>query len=204
MIFAIREDHAVDKLDEKRLNEALQALGETLAFRGHRATVAVIGGSGLLLLGAVRRATHDVDVVALVEGERLDCAEPLPTALREAALDVADALGLNANWFNPGPTTLLDFGLPVGFVARSLVRHFDALVVHVASRLDQIHFKLYAAADQGPRSKHVADLRALSPSRDELLAAARWSRTHDPSPGFRMSLRGALALFEMEVGDEEL
>lgn len=76
--------------------------------------------------------------------------------------------------------------------------------MHVASRLDQIHFKLYAATDQGPRSKHIGDLRALSPSRDELLAAARWCRNHDPSPGFLMSLHGALRLFEVEVNDEQL
>jgi len=204
MIFSIREDHTVNQLDQERLSEALQALGETLAFRGQTARVAVIGGSGLLLLGAVSRATHDVDVVALVEGERLARAQPLPVALRDAARDVASTLGLDPNWFNPGPTSLLDFGLPVGFVGRSSIRSYAALVVHVASRLDQIHFKLYAASDQGPRSKHVSDLRALSPGRDELLAAARWCRTHDPSPGFLMSLRGALALFEVEVSDEEL
>ncbi len=204
MIFPIREDHTVPDLDHERLNEALLALGETLAFRGQSAAFAVIGGSGLLLLGAVERATHDVDIVALVDGERLDRAQPLPAALHEAARDVADALGLDPNWINPGPTALLDFGLPHGFVERSSIRRFGALVVHVASRFDQIHFKLYAATDQGPRSKHTGDLRALSPSSDELLAAARWCRTHDPSPGFLTSLRGALALFEAEVGDEEL
>ena len=204
MIFSIREDHAMDELDQERLSEALQALGETLAFRGQSATVAVIGGSGLLLLGAVSRATHDVDVVALVEGEQLARAQPLPVALRDAARDVADALGLNPNWFNPGPTSLLDFGLPAGFIERSSIRRYSALVVHVASRLDQIHFKLYAATDQGPRSKHIGDLRALSPARDELLAAARWCRTHDPSPGFLMSLHGALRLFEVEVSNEQL
>lgn len=204
MIFLIREYRAVHRLDQDRLNSALLALGDTLAFRGQSATIAVLGGSGLLLLGAVQRTTHDVDVVALVEGERLSRAEPLPVALREAARDVADALGLDPNWINPGPTSLLDFGLPVGFVERSSIRTFSALVVHVASRLDQIHFKLYAATDQGPRSKHFGDLRALSPTRDELLAAARWCRTHDSSPAFLMSLRAALALFGVETSDEQL
>ena len=112
MIFSNREYRTVHHLDQDRLNSALLALGDTLAFRGQSATIAVLGGSGLLLLGAVQRTTHDVDVVALVEGERLSRAEPLPVALREAARDVADALGLDPNWINPGPTSLLDFGLP--------------------------------------------------------------------------------------------
>jgi len=42
-----------------------------------------------------------------------------------------------------GPSSLLDFGLPEGFVARLKTRAYgDALTVHFASRLDQIHFKL--------------------------------------------------------------
>jgi hypothetical protein len=57
--------------------------------------------------------------------------------------------------------------------------------------LDQVHLKLYAAVDQGP-GKHEADLRALEPTRDELLAAARWTLTHDPSSGYRHVLEQAL------------
>jgi hypothetical protein len=66
-----------------------------------------------------------------------------------------------------------------------------ALTVHFASRLDQIHLKLYALVDQGP-GKHELDLRALEPARDELVAAARWTRTHDASPAFRDQLEQAL------------
>ena len=51
------------------------------------------------------------------------------------------------------------------------------------SRYDQIHFKLYAAADQGGR--HFTDLKKLSPTADELLAAMRWTFTQDVSEGFR-------------------
>jgi hypothetical protein len=46
--------------------------------------------------------------------------------------------------------------------------------------------------DQGA-GRHEADLRALDPTADELLAAARWTRTHDPSDGFRQELIAALA-----------
>jgi hypothetical protein len=43
----------------------------------------------------------------------------------------------------------------------------------------------------GP-GKHESDLRALAPTASELVAAARWSRSHDPSPAFAQELRGAL------------
>jgi len=190
-------------LDSARLEAALTLLGETLAHRRQGVELVVLGGSGLRLLGVVQRATHDVDVVALLEDGGLATAEPLPSNLREAARDVARVLDLAPDWLNAGPTSLLDLGLPEGFLERCEVRRFSTLVVHAASRLDQIHFKLYAAADHGPRSKHVSDLRALAPSRAELLAAARWCRAHDPSEGFRDSLRNALALFgvEVELGD---
>jgi hypothetical protein len=78
--------------------------------------------------------------------------------------------------------------LPEGFLHRCLVLDFGGLVARIASRVDQVHFKLYAATDQGERSKHFHDLRDLEPNSAELLAAARWCRTHDPSPGFRGAL----------------
>jgi hypothetical protein len=63
-----------------------------------------------------------------------------------------------------------------------------------------IHFKLYAAVDQGP-GKHSEDLEALAPTHEELLRAARWARTHDPSPEFEQELRRALAHFGVDDGD---
>lgn len=66
------------------LEEAPATLGEVLARRRAPQEIAVIGGSGLLLLGAVRRATRDVDVVALVTGKALITAKPLPESLRDA------------------------------------------------------------------------------------------------------------------------
>jgi hypothetical protein len=74
----------------------------------------------------------------------------------------------------------------------------------VAGRFDQVCFKLYAAADQGMRSKHAADLMALRPSHDELPAAARWSRTHDPSEGYRQQLMAILAALGVEDADARI
>ena len=180
-------------LTPNRLEEALHALGLLLESRERRAGIAVIGGGSLLLLGLIQRPTKDLDVVALVEGVRLGTAKPLPDYLVEAVRDVARAMELAEDWLNPGPTELLDPGLPAGFMDRVTTRSFGALVVHVASRSDQVFFKLYATVDQGPRSKHFADLKQLAPRPDELRAAARWCTTHDPSEGFAEMLRQALA-----------
>jgi hypothetical protein len=65
-------------------------------------------------------------------------------------------------------------------------------------------FKLYAAVDQGTRSRHLQDLRDLRPDRDELLAAARWTIKHDPSPGYRSLLVDTLDQFGVEDTDGSL
>ncbi len=62
-------------------------------------------------------------------------------------------------------------------------------------------FKLYAAVDQGPRSRHAQDLRELDPDQEELLSAARWSRSQDPSPGYRSVLVATLAELGVEDAD---
>lgn len=58
------------------------------------------------------------------------------------------------------------------------------------------------ARGQGPKSKHAEDLKALEPTPEELRAAAAWTRTHDPSPGFRDELRAALR--QLGVDDDDL
>ena len=64
--------------DVQGTQELLGALGEQLAARGESYTLAVVGGSALIALGLISRATRDVDVLALVEGQELVSAEPLP------------------------------------------------------------------------------------------------------------------------------
>ena len=113
-------------------------------------------------------------------------------------------MGLSDDWLNPGPTELLRFGLPAGFEQRVQRRYYGGLTLLVAGRLDQICFKLYAAVDQGAGSKHAADLRRLEPTRGELLSAARWSRTHDPSDGYRQELVAMLKVLAVEADDADL
>ncbi len=180
----------------------LSALGEQLAAVGQRYELVVIGGSGLLALGIIERSTRDVDLLALRSDDELGSAKPMPAALEAARNRVARDFSLPADWLNPGPTDLLDFGLPEGFIDRLERRDYgQALTVYFASRYDQIHFKLYALVDQGP-GKHEEDLQALSPTEEELVAAARWSRSHDPSEGYAQILGEVLA--HMGVKDVDL
>jgi hypothetical protein len=188
-------------LGPANLEEALETLGATLERRGMAMGVLAVGGSSLLLLGLIDRPTADLDVIGLVDKAFYVKADPIPTPLAEAVRDVGRALGLSETWLNNGPASLMDLGLPVGLESRVTVRRYGTLEVHLPSRTDQIAFKLYAAVDQGPRSKHFSDLVQLAPTADELVEAARWTRTHDPSEGFRSQLLQALAAFGVEQSD---
>jgi hypothetical protein len=180
-------------MDRHRLEEALHAVGELLADRNEPFDVVAIGGGGLLLLGILQRPTIDLDLVAIAADGALVTAEPMPPPLLTAAREVGALLKLPDRWLNGQPTSLLRFGLPPGFLERTTRREFGALTVLLASRYDQICFKLYAAADDSPHGKHLADLRLLAPSPAELQTARDWVLTHDSSDGFRPILDEVVA-----------
>lgn len=187
--------------DKDDVDKALTALGEQLAaIKSAPMDLLVCGGSALQALGLVQRTTQGVDVLALVSGdsEALSTAEPLPDPIVEASQKVGRDLNLAHGWINPGPTSALDLGLPEGTLARAVIRRYgDSLTIRFLSRYDQIHFKLYAAVDQGGR--HYDDLVVLKPTSEELEAAARWSMTHDVSVGYKGELKNLLK--KMEHGD---
>lgn len=189
-------------ITREALDGILSALGDQLRALGARLEIVVVGGSALLALGLVRRPTRDVDVLAIAEDGELHRADPLPETLREAANRVMRDFGLDEDWLNAGPTDILKWGLPHGFWSRITTQQYgEALTVHFAGRLDQIHFKLYAMVDQAG-GRHEADLRALRPTGHELIAAAKWSVTQDPSSGYRMMLEQALE--QLGVRDVDL
>lgn len=185
----------MDRIETER---ALAALGEQLAAAGASADLVIIGGAGLQVLGIIDRATKDVDVLATFD-DVLRSADPLPPPVVEAAARVAALLELPDDWLNPGPTSLLQWGLPDGFTDPLTSKRYAALTAHFASRLDQICFKLFAFADLGG-GRHEMDLRSLQPTADELAFAAPWVRTQDPSPAFDSMLAKALAYLEQHDG----
>jgi hypothetical protein len=189
------------EITDETIDLLLGALADQLQVLGSHVEIVVIGGSALTALGLVRRATRDVDLLAIAENGELHPAEPLPQALLAARAAVAADFALAENWLNAGPTDLLKWGLPEAFMSRVVTRSYGtALVVHFASRFDQIHFKLFAMVDQGG-GRHEADLRALNPTPGELTAAARWSITQDPSPGYRSVLMDALHVLGIDDAD---
>lgn len=191
-------------IDADSVDNVLAALGDQLSVRGESYSIVVVGGSGLLALGVVTRTTRDVDVVALLDEGSIVPANELPDGLLAAARVVAADFGLPSDWLNNGPASLVDFGLPPGLLERATHRAYGhALDVLFVSREDQIHFKLYAVVDQGA-GKHLSDLEALAPSESELLQAARWTRRHDPSEGYREVLLRVLDHFGVSADGANL
>ncbi len=188
-----------------QLETSLRALGQLLEARGQHYEVVLIGGGNLILRGLITRpTTKDLDLLGEWTAHGIKPMRPMPEPLRIAIVDVARAYGLASEWINLGPESLLDLGLPDGFLGR-LERHdYGGLVTWLADRVDMVCFKLYAAVDQGTRSRHLQDLRDLRPDRDELLAAARWTITHDPSPGYRSLLVDTLDQFGVADTDGSL
>ena len=190
----------MENIGSDQLEIILAAMNDQLAVAGVSVHLVVIGGSGLIAIEAVARATRDVDVVAPEEDGELISMDPLPRAVRDAAAVVARDFGLEPDWLNAGLTGLLLHGLPVGFADRLTSRDFgQALRVSVASRIDQVFLKLYAAADRR-EPRDFADFRQLRLTDEELRAGARWARTHNMPGPFDDAMARALA--DLGVEDE--
>src|SRR5690349_20406915 len=108
------------KLDSaEAANRLLGALGEQLSRAGQSFELIVIGGSALLALGLVSRATRDVDIVALMGADGVDEALPLPAPLIAARERVARDFNVPEDWLNAeAARDMLRLGLPEGFEER--------------------------------------------------------------------------------------
>ena len=192
-------------LDGQFLDGALRALSSALALaKAERETVVICGGAALLSLGFISRRMKDVDVLAGVHPvDGLVDPRPFSPALKNAVEDVAKALGLPGNWFNAGPADQVMAGLPEGFLSRLQRREYGShLIVFLPDRYDLIHLKLFAGVDQGP-GRHWSDLKALNPTNDELLAAARWVLGQDAGEVFPSVVRDALIIHEYaDIADQ--
>jgi len=178
-------------LSTDALDRALAALGEILADRGLAYELVAVGGGALALVGLIERSTRDLDIVGVLAEGGLAPAVDLPGPLAEAVRDVARAHDLAEDWVNGDPARRIR-SLPDGFLERCTRRTFGALGVRLASRIDQVFLKLFAAVEDRGGGKHVWDLEALQPTKDELKRAAAWARTQDRSETFARLLRACI------------
>jgi hypothetical protein len=146
----------------------------------------VCGGAALALQGLQSRTTRDIDVLGAWNAPSMEvvCIEDFPDEVKACFQRVIDnhpeLTDMDARWINRGPSRLAKFGLPEGFEQRvSTVSVGSRLTLHLLGRDDLLSLKLYAAADDlGPRQEiHYQDLKALSPTYDELDRAVAWVRT---------------------------
>jgi len=180
-------------MNRETIERALEILGQRMDIRkAEPLEFLACGGASLIVMEMVSRGTtKDIDIVARIgSNRRIESAKPFPPVLDEIIREVAHMLNLENNWINPGPTGLVDVGLPDGIMDRlAATRQYgNRLTVHFIGRTDQICFKCFAAADMG-RGRHVTDLQELKPTNEELVYAARWVMEQDPSEGFRMVLK---------------
>ncbi len=170
------------------IRECLETLGALLdRHASDSVTVLVCGGSALNLSGLVARTTADVDALGIAAGDTE--LAPLPEWLRGYAEDVARELGLEEEWFNDAASALQGVGLPAGILQRAIRERFGSrLEVAIASRLDLIALKCFAALDPKRGRIHLGDLVDLAPSAAELAFAADWLLDRPTSPQFRKAL----------------
>ena len=182
------------KLSSANLDQAFQALETQLELlKSDPIRLVICGGSALIARGFVTRLTDDVDIVALMNAKGvIGTPEPLLESLTKSAAIVARDMGLSADWLSNAVSRdvegVFQRGLPTGFEDRlEKQRYGRCLTAFFIGRLDQIYFKLYAAADRG--GHHIKDLIALRPTARELEFAAAWTRSHDSSEGIWRALQ---------------
>ena len=186
-------------LELENMIEALDLIGADLTAAGARAKLLIVGGGSLLLLGLVDRPTQDIDVIALQENDKFIKALVLPESVSRSLVRVRRVMELPEDWINVEAADVMDHGLPHGFEKRIIRRDFGGLTLFLLGRLDLICLKVHAAVDRDdPKGKHVQDLQKLSPTSKELILAAKWAMTHDPSEGFRYILCKALKHWGVE------
>lgn len=198
-------------MDHTDLEDALNAVGGLLQAEGTTASIVVVGGASLSLLGLVPRTTRDVDVIALVEeagsGVRIDIdlggqamlgylipPDPLPSQLAHAIQTVARDFGLPTDWMNTDVALQWRSGLPPGLEEEITWHRYEALNVGLVGRRTLISLKLFAAVDDGPGGVHFRDLLALRPTDAELTLASQWVGTQDTSDVFLQMIGEVLAL----------
>ncbi len=199
--FKMNNSRSESQFSGKRgIEEALKRLNAKMVYAGMEPVELVSGGGASLnLMGWVSRSTSDVDIICMAQvgakGKvKLKPEKPLPPQFIALVAEVGRELGLKEEWLNFGPAPLVEFGLPLGLERRLKRKSFGrCLTLHLASRLDQIHLKIYATMDPKTRLEtHLGDLLDLEPTEAETQAAVDWLLTRKTSRNFRRKLKDAL------------
>jgi hypothetical protein len=165
--------------------EALAALGAKMETHGAKpVSLLICGGAALNISGLLTRATADVDVLG--RAGLTDELSEMPDWLFVFTEEVAAELGLESGWLNDAALSLSQMGLPQGILSRAARRTFaNSLEIAIASRLDLIALKCFAALDAKVSKKHLGDLVDLNPTPEEMNFATDWLLDRPTSPEFR-------------------
>ncbi len=190
------------------IEEALKRLNAKMVYAGLEPVDLVsCGGASLNIMGWVSRSTSDVDIIcaAYVDEKgrvHLQPGKVLPVRFVRLVAEVGRELSVKEMWLNFGPAPLVKFGLPLGLDRRlKRKRYGRCLALHMISRLDQIHLKIYAAMHPKTRIEtHLGDLLDLEPTEKEARMAADWLMGRKTSADFRRKLKEILD----RIGHEKL
>jgi hypothetical protein len=183
------------------VERALTELGRQMALRdADHIAVVCCGASALCVLGLLARRTLDIDAIGLIgSNEEIASIDEFSPEVNDAIAAAGLSLGLLPGWFNGAASAVLVRGLPVGALERSAGHAKDfgpCLTARFMARMDLIALKMYAALDPGEGRRHVKDLVAIDPSREELLHGIEWIGSLPSNPAFKRSLHRLLEGFD--------
>lgn len=181
-------------ISEDNIDEILGRLNQKMVYAHVKPlNVAVCGGTALIVVGRVARATQDVDIVALLRVNRASVEvledKRLPADVEQLVAEIGIELDIRKDWLNFDASPLIAFGFPPNMTSRLIKKSYGlCLTVYFISRFDQVHFKIYAAMDPKDGTRHLSDLLDLKPEENEVRAAISWLLAREASPEFKAAL----------------
>ncbi len=176
------------------MKEVLESFDRYLGERKLTFHATVIGGTALIIMGVIHRATQDVD-----------CLEPhLSGEMKKTSIDFArkykkSGVSLKEDWLNNGPEDLMR-DLPRGWEARRTpLFQGQNLFFKTLGRPDLLKSKLYAFCD---RQQDLDDCIALRPSLQELKKSYLWLIDRDANPKWPEHVKKSLQELAKRLGDE--